>query len=75
MFIDSILTAMFAVFSAIADWMIETVPKFEALFWTTASSGDGGSLTLLGVLAIAGLGVSICFLFIGIIQKFIHWRG
>ena len=67
---ESILTAILEVFAAIGDWIVETVPSFFPLFYT-AESG----LTFMGVLAVAGLAFSVVFLLIGIIQKFLHFRG
>lgn len=70
-----ILTAILAVFSGVGDWIVTTIPKMLALFWTTGEGAGGGSLTLLGVLAVAGLSISVIFLLIGFIQKFLHFRG
>lgn len=70
-----VLEAVFDVFGAIGDWFTQFIPTLFALFWTPASTGEGGSLTLLGVLAIAGLGLSVVFLCLGLVQKFFHWGG
>lgn len=69
-----VLTAIMEVFSSVASWIVETVPTVTSLFWTVGESG-AGSLTFLGVLAVAGLAISVAFLLIGIIQKFLHFRG
>lgn len=66
----SIITAILAVFGEIGDWILETVPKMMPMFY----AADTG-LTFLGVLAVAGLAFSVVFLMIGIIQKFLHFRG
>ena len=69
----AILEAIFAVFTGVGDWIISALPSLTSIFWTT--SGDGGQLTFLGVLAVAGLAFSVIFLIIGIIQRFLHFRG
>ena len=69
-----ILTAIFAVFSGIGDWIIASLTDLMQIFWVVGESG-AGQLTFLGVLAVAGLGFSVVFLVIGLIQKFLHFRG
>lgn len=64
-----ILAAILAVFSSIGTWITTSIPTFFTLFY--AESG----LTLLGTLAVCGLGISIVFLMIGIIQRFLKFRG
>ena len=65
----SIITAITAVFTAIGDWIVSAVEQLQPMFW----SGEG--LTFLGVLAVCGLAFSVVFLIIGIIQRFLHFRG
>lgn len=67
---NSIIAAILAVFSQIGDWILETVPNMMPLFY----AADTG-LTFLGVLAVAGLAFSVVFLMIGIVQRFLHFRG
>ena len=71
----AILTAILEVFSGVGEWIVLTIPKMLNLFWTPAVNETAGSLTLLGVLAVAGLSISVVFLLIGFIQKFLHFRG
>lgn len=71
----SILTAILAVFSGVGEWIVTTIPKMLGLFWTPGAGEATGSLTLLGVLAVSGLSISVIFLLIGFIQKFMHFRG
>lgn len=66
----SILTAIFAVFTTIGEWIVATIPTFFSLFYV-AETG----LTLLGTLAVVGLGMSIVFLLIGIITRFLKFRA
>lgn len=65
----SVITAITAVFTAIGDWIVDALETLQTIFW----SADG--LTFLGVLAVCGLAFSVVFLIIGIIQKFLHFRG
>lgn len=68
-----VLSAIMDVFGEVATWIVETVPTVTSLFWTPATSGTGGELTFLGVLAVAGLAMSVAFLLIGIIQRFLKF--
>ena len=69
-----ILEAIFAVFTDVGDWIINALTSLMSIFWTAGADG-GGQLTFLGVLAVAGLAFSVIFLIIGIIQRFLHFRG
>lgn len=66
---SGILAAIFAVFTSVGNWITTTLPTFFTLFYA-----DNG-LTLLGTLAVAGLGISVVFLLIGIIQRFLKFKG
>lgn len=66
---NSILTAIFAVFTAIGEWISTAVTALIPMFFAD------GALTFLGVLAVVGLGFSVIFLIIGLIQNFLHFRG
>lgn len=68
-----VLDTVLAVFDGIGDWITDAVTALIPMFYTET---DGtGSLTFLGVLAVAGLAFSVVFLIIGIIQNFLHFRG
>lgn len=69
-----LLEAIFAVFTDVGDWIISALTSLMSIFWTVGADG-AGQLTFLGVLAIAGLAFSVIFLIIGIIQRFLHFRG
>lgn len=71
----SVLQSVLDVFSAVGEWFSEFVPTLFSLFWTPGASGAPGSLTFLGVLAVAGLAISVVFLVVGLIQNFLHFRG
>ena len=65
------ITAITNVFTAMADWISETLPTITAIFYDGAS----GTLTVLGTLAVIALGISIFFLLMGLVQNFLHFRG
>lgn len=66
----TVLESVLAVFLSVGEWIADAVPVMIPMFWATE-----GGLTFLGVLAVAGLAFSVAFLLIGIIQKFLHFRG
>lgn len=68
---STLLTAIFAVFTAVGNWIMEQLSLLPSIFWDSADN----SLTFLGVLAIVSLGISIIFLMIRVIQNFLHFRG
>ena len=71
-----ILTQVFSVFTKFATWIKDAVPALISLFYTApASDGGTGSLTFLGILAVCGLAMSVTFLLIGLIQRFLHFAG
>lgn len=65
-----ILESVLNVFASVGGWIAEQMPVIMAMFYN-AETG----LTLLGVLAVAGLAFSVVFLLIGIIQRFLHFGG
>lgn len=64
------LEAITDVFTEIGTWITSQVTALMPMFYTA----DTG-LTFLGILAVAGLGFSVIFLIIGIIQRFLHFGG
>jgi VIT1/CCC1 family predicted Fe2+/Mn2+ transporter len=66
----NILDAILEVFTGVGTWISGAVTQLLPMFYV-AETG----LTLLGVLAVAGLAFSVVFLVIGIIQNFLHFRG
>lgn len=71
----TVLDSILEVFETIGAWFAEFVPTLFSLFWTPGVEGAAGSLTFLGVLAVAGLAFSVVFLVIGLIQRFLHFAG
>lgn len=67
---SSIISAITGVFDAISTWLQSAIASIIPIFYE-AETG----LTFIGVLAVMGLAISVVFLLIGIIQKFLHLRG
>lgn len=67
---NALVTAIFAVFTAVSEWMVSAITPLEALFYN-AESG----LTFLGTTALLSLGIGVIFLLIGVVQKFLTFRG
>lgn len=65
-----ILTAVLAVFTAIGEWIAEAITSLLPIFYNSETG-----LTLMGVLAVAGLAFSVIFLVMKIIENFLHFRG
>ena len=70
-----VLTAILAVFTSVGTWFSTAFNNIIPIFWTAGSGSTTGSLTFMGVLAVAGLAMSVIFLIIGIIQRFLHFAG
>lgn len=66
----NIIEAIFAVFTAIGDWIGEAVVSLTPMFWN-AETG----LTLLGSLSVTSLGIGIIFLLLGFIINFFQFRA
>ena len=66
----SLVTEILAVFSMIGTWLATAVTSILPMFYVA-----GTGLTFLGVLAVVSLAFSVIFLIIGLIQKFLHFRG
>lgn len=65
------LQAITNVFDAIGTWITGAVNDLIPMFWNASDN----TLTILGTLAVVGLGFSVVFLLIGIIQRFLHFAG
>lgn len=65
----NVLDAILAVFMSVAEWIADAVVALVPMFY------DENGLTFLGILAVAGLAISVAFLIIGVIQNFLHFRG
>lgn len=68
--LTGVLGAILQIFTGVATWIADAVASLVPMFYD-AETG----LTFLGVLAVAGLAISVAFLIIGVIQNFLHFRG
>lgn len=66
-----IITAITNVFTEVGNWIVGAVNSMIPMFYDTGNS----ELTLLGILSVVGLAISVVFLLIGIIQRFLHFAG
>lgn len=66
----SVLESILEVFMVIAEWIPTAITSLVPVFWN-AETG----LTFMGVLAVSALAISVIFLIMGIIQRFLHFRG
>ncbi|MBD5585734.1 MAG: hypothetical protein HDQ88_11680 [Clostridia bacterium] len=66
----SVVEQITGVFTSIAGWISKTLPSITEVFYNSESG-----LTFLGTLSVVGLGISIFFLLMGLIQNFLHLRG
>lgn len=70
-----IITSFTEVFDAIGEWIVGAINDLVPMFYTVDVTSGTGELTFLGVLVVVGLGISVIFLLIGIIQRFMHFGG
>lgn len=70
-----ILDVVLKVFSGVGSWLVTMITSMIPIFYTAPTGETPGSLTFMGVLAVAGLAFSVVFLVMGIIQRFLHFRG
>lgn len=69
------LESVLDVFTGVGTWIGQAVNDMIPMFWTAPSGSTPGSLTFLGVLAVAGLAFSVVFLIVGLISSFLRFRG
>lgn len=63
------LSVVLDVFQSVATWFSTAINTVIGMFYAE------GALTFLGVLAVAGLAVSVVFLLMGVVSNFLHFRG
>lgn len=68
-----ILTQILGVFTEVGEWFVSIINVIIGLFWTTSETG--GSLTVLGTLAIITLGIGLITMVIAMIRSFFKGRG
>lgn len=62
------ITAVTEVFGELGGWFTTQITNMTSLFY------NGGELTLLGTLCIAGLGISIVLLILNMVKSFMRFR-
>lgn len=62
------LDVVMNVFTSVASWFTEVMPTILSIFYAE------GALTFLGVLAVAGLAISVVLLVLNIVRGFLHFR-
>lgn len=67
---ENVLSAILEVFTSVGAWLSEAVASMIPMFYV-AETG----LTFIGVLAVAGLAISVAFLLIGVISNFLRFRA
>lgn len=65
-----VITAITGIWTKIITWLTSAITAVIPIFYD-----DSSGLTFMGVLAVCGLGFSVIFLVIGLIQNFLHFRG
>lgn len=66
-----IVSAVTAVFTAVADWFMSSLPNVVNLFYTAPVGDTPGSLTFLGVTALISTGIAMILMFVRIIGEFV----
>lgn len=66
---SGVLSSVMEVFTLVIEWFVSAVSKVTPIFW----SAEGG-LTFLGVLAVAGLAISVMLLVVNIVKDFLRFR-
>lgn len=74
-FIAGVITAITSVFTAVWTWITNAITTMIPVFYTAGTGEQAGELTFLGTLSLIGLGISVFFLIMGLIQNFLHFRG
>lgn len=64
---SNVLTAVFDVFTAVGDWFATAVESLIPMFYAN------GELTFIGVMSVAGLGVSIILLILNLIGDYLRF--
>lgn len=67
---DGVLGAILEVFTGVGSWLSQAVNSMIPMFYV-AETG----LTFVGVLAVAGLAISVAFLLINVISNFLSFRA
>lgn len=68
--------AITQVWTEIMTWITTALGSIQDVFYTAgATADDPGSLTFLGILAVAGVAIAISLLIIRLLQNFLRLRS
>lgn len=67
---STVMTDVFAVFTAVAGWFVDAIELLIPLFYVV---GEG--LTFIGVLSVASLAVALVLLILAVIRSYLQWRA
>lgn len=70
----AILTSILEVFTSVGQWISGAFTNLMPIFYTPATTGTDGGLTVIGVLAVAGLAISVCMLIFNLIRGFLRFE-
>lgn len=65
----TIITAILAVWTAVSQWFVTTIPSLSVIFYAE------GALTFFGSLAVGGIAVGVILLLFMIATKFMKFKG
>lgn len=64
----TVLGSVFEVFTAVIQWFVTSLGSVTSMFYAS------GSLTFLGVLAVAGLAVSVSLLVMNLVKSYLRFE-
>lgn len=70
----AILNSILEVFTSVGQWISGAFENLMPVFYTVGEGGAGGSLTVLGVLAVSSLAISVCMLIFNLIRGFLRFE-
>lgn len=72
---NGLIGAITDVWTDIIDWVTGAIGDVQNIFYAVPDGGSTAELTFMGVLACLGLGISVVFLVIGVVQNFLRLRS
>lgn len=72
--IDTIVNAVSSLLEGLSSGFANVVSNISGMFWTPGVDGGTGNLTILGVFALVGLGMSIIYFVIRLVINFVKTR-
>lgn len=70
----TVLDSILEVFNAMGDWIGGAMEGLIPIFYTApTTAGDSGELTFIGILAVAGLSLSIVLMLFNLVRGFLRF--